>query len=83
MHGSFVFAFCSDLGSYGTFVGFRPIDVSIRQATLGLAAALTGEDPGVPPLEAGISVAIIAVVIVGSFLLTTIALVRFEIRAGD
>ena len=57
--------------------------LSIRQATLGLAAALTGEDPGVPPLEAGISVAIIAVVIVGSFLLTTIALVRFEIRGGD
>ncbi len=57
--------------------------LSIRQATLGIAAALTGTDPGVVPLEPAISVAIIAVVIVGSFALTTIALVRFEARGGD
>lgn len=57
--------------------------MSIRQATLGVAAALTGEDVGVDVLEPVVSVAILAVVIVGGFLLTTRALSRFQVRSAD
>lgn len=57
--------------------------MSIRQATLGVAAALTGEDVGVDVLPPVVSVAILAVVIVGGFLLTTRALARFQVRSGD
>jgi ABC-2 type transport system permease protein len=39
--------------------------LSIRQATLGVAAALTGEDVGVDPLEPAVSLLILATVIVG------------------
>lgn len=57
--------------------------LSIRQATLGLAAALTGEDPGVEALDPAVSVVVIAVAIVGGFLLTTQALRRFQVRSAE
>ncbi len=57
--------------------------MSIRQATLGVAAAVTGEDVGVDVLEPVVAVAILVVVIVGGFLLTTRALSRFQVRSAD
>lgn len=57
--------------------------MSIRQGTLGVAAALTGDDVGVDVLEPVVSVAILAVVVVGGYLLTTRALSRFQVRSAD
>jgi ABC-2 type transport system permease protein len=57
--------------------------LSIRQATLGVAAALTGEDVGVDVLGAAVSALIIVVVVVGGFLITTRTLARFQIRSAD
>lgn len=57
--------------------------LSIRQATLGIAAALTGEDVGVAPLALPTSIAIIVVVIVGGMALTAFSLRRFQVRAAD
>jgi hypothetical protein len=57
--------------------------MSIRQGTLGVAAALTGEDTGVDVLGPLVSVLILGVVVVGGFLLTTRALMRFQIRSAD
>lgn len=57
--------------------------LSIRQATLGIAAALTGEDPGVEPLAPAVALGIIAIVIAGSVVLATVALTRFQIRSSD
>ena len=57
--------------------------LSIRQATLGVAAALTGEDAGVGVLEPVVAAAILVVVIVGGFLLTARALARFQVRSAD
>ncbi len=57
--------------------------MSIRQGTLGVAAALTGDDVGVDVLEPVVSVAILAVVVIGGFLLTTRALARFQVRSAD
>ena len=57
--------------------------LSIRQATLGTAAALTGEDAGVDVLEPVVAAAILVVVIVGGFLLTARALARFQVRSAD
>jgi ABC-2 type transport system permease protein len=57
--------------------------LSIRQATLGVAAALTGEDVGVDVLAATVSALIIVVVVVGGFLITTRTLARFQIRSAD
>jgi ABC-2 type transport system permease protein len=57
--------------------------LSIRQATLGVAAALTAEDVGVDVLEPVVAAAILAVVIVGGFLLTSRALARFQVRSAD
>jgi ABC-2 type transport system permease protein len=56
--------------------------LSIRQATLGIAAALGGKVPGTP-LTLQVSVLVVTVVIVGAFVLGTWKLARFEIRAGD
>ena len=55
--------------------------LSIRQATLGLAAALgvTIRDPLAP----AVSVAVVALVLVGGYMLTTWKLAKFEIRGGD
>ena len=41
--------------------------LSIRQATLGVAAALTGADVGVDPLAPVVAIAIVVVAIVGGF----------------
>ena len=57
--------------------------LSIRQATLGIAAGLDEPPFGQTPLELPLSVAIIAVVIIGSFVLGSLRLARFEIRGGD
>jgi ABC-2 type transport system permease protein len=57
--------------------------MSIRQGTLGVAAALTGDDVGVDVLEPIVSVLILVVVVVGGFLLTTRALARFQVRSAD
>ena len=56
--------------------------LSIRQATLGLAAALGVHVPG-DPLAPGVSVVVLVVVIVGAFALASWRLTRFEIRGGD
>jgi len=56
--------------------------LSIRQATLGLAAAL-GVDVADDPLAPAISLLVLAVVLVGGFLLASWRLARFEIRGGD
>jgi ABC-2 type transport system permease protein len=56
--------------------------LSIRQATLGVAAALGVHVPG-DPLVPVVSVAVLVVVLVGGFLLTSWKLARFEIRGGD
>lgn len=55
--------------------------LSIRQATLGLAAAI-----GVhlrEPLAPDLSVLVLGIVLIGAFLLATWRLSRFEIRGGD
>ena len=57
--------------------------LSIRQATLGLAAAWTGEDPGVDALDPVVSAVVIAVAIGGGFGLTTAALRRFQVRSAE
>ena len=57
--------------------------LSIRQATLGLAALITGEDVGVDPLAPVVSVAIVVVVVVGAFIIGSRALARFQIRSAD
>ena len=56
--------------------------LSIRQATLGVAAALGVNVPG-DPLVPLVSVAVLVVVLVGGFLLASWKLARFEIRGGD
>ena len=56
--------------------------LSIRQATLGLAAALGVDIPN-DPLAPAVSVAVLAVVLVGAFGLASWKLARFEIRGGD
>lgn len=57
--------------------------LSIRQATLGLAEALTGEDAGVDALVPAVAVGIAVVAIAGSAALATAALRRFQIRSAD
>jgi ABC-2 type transport system permease protein len=56
--------------------------LSIRQATLGLAAAFGVDTPG-EPLTPTVSVAVLIVVLVGAALLASWKLARFEIRGGD
>jgi ABC-2 type transport system permease protein len=56
--------------------------LSIRQATLGLAAA-QGVDVPNDPLAPVVSVVVIVVVLVGAFSLASWKLARFEIRGGD
>lgn len=55
--------------------------LSIRQATLGLAAAI-GVHLG-EPLASDLSVLVLGIVLIGAFLLATWRLSRFEIRGGD
>jgi len=56
--------------------------LSIRQATLGLAAALGVKIPDAP-LAPAVSIVVLAVVLVGAFALASWRLARFEIRGGD
>ena len=56
--------------------------LSIRQATLGIAAAFGIDTPG-DPLTPAVSVLVLVVVLVGAFLLASWKLARFEIRGGD
>lgn len=56
--------------------------LSIRQATLGLAATLGARVPG-DPLVPMVSVAVLVTVLIGAFLLASLRLSRFEIRGGD
>jgi ABC-2 type transport system permease protein len=56
--------------------------LSIRQATLGVAAAFGVNVPG-DPLVPVVSVAVLVIVLVGGFLLASWKLARFEIRGGD
>lgn len=57
--------------------------LSVRQATLGIAAELTGEDVGVTPLAMTTSVVIIVAVVVGGAILTAARLRRFQLRTAD
>ena len=56
--------------------------LSIRQATLGLAAALGAKVSGDPP-ALPVCLLIIGIGVAGSFILVTRKLARFEIRGGD
>ena len=56
--------------------------LSIRQATLGIAGALTG-DPGRDTLDFPTSVGIIVAVIVGAYVLGSLRLAWFEVRGGE
>jgi ABC-2 type transport system permease protein len=57
--------------------------LSVRQATLGVATALTGEDVGTDPLGVGLSVVILAAVMAGGLAVTAAALRRFQLRTAD
>ena len=57
--------------------------LSVRQATLGVATALTGEDVGSDPLGVGLSVVILLAVVVGGLVVTAAALRRFQLRTAD
>jgi hypothetical protein len=57
--------------------------LSIRQATLGIAAALGGGDADVATLDPTASVLVVVLAVAGSFVLATLALQRFQVRAGD
>ena len=56
---------------------------SIRQATLGLAAGISGWEPSQPPMDLTSSLVVIGAVILGALALATWRLSRFEIRGGD
>jgi len=56
--------------------------LSIRQATLGIAAALGVNTPG-EPLAQSVSAAVLAFVIAGGFMIASWRLARFEVRGGD
>jgi ABC-2 type transport system permease protein len=57
--------------------------LSVRQATLGIAAELTGRDVGVDPLTPVVAAVIIVAVIAIGFAITTLRLQRFQVRAAD
>jgi ABC-2 type transport system permease protein len=57
--------------------------LSVRQATLGIAAALTGRDVGVDPLPATTSAVILTAVILGGIAVSAWSLRRFQVRAAD
>jgi ABC-2 type transport system permease protein len=56
--------------------------LSIRQATIGIAGAFGVRVPG-DPLVPAVSVLVLAVVLIGGFLLASRRLAGFEIRGGD
>jgi ABC-2 type transport system permease protein len=55
--------------------------LSIRQATLGIAAGLGGDVE--KPLQVGVAAVVLTMAILGSLLITSWRLARFEVRAGD
>ena len=57
--------------------------LSIRQATLGIAAGLSDGRLDDQRLDFGLSIAIVTIVVVGAFVLGSMRLARFEIRGGD
>jgi ABC-2 type transport system permease protein len=57
--------------------------LSVRQATLGVASALTGEDVGSDPLGVGLSMVILVAVTAGGLAVTAAALRRFQLRTAD
>ena len=57
--------------------------LSIRQATLGLAAAWTGQDTGEAALDPATATFVVVAVVLGSFAVTARALARFQIRSAD
>jgi ABC-2 type transport system permease protein len=57
--------------------------LSIRQASLGLAAQVTGIVGDPAPLGTTASALILVVVVVGAVILGSLRLSRFEIRGGD
>lgn len=57
--------------------------LSVRQATLGVAGALTGEDLGSRPLGLPLSLVILGIVVVIGIAITARALGRFQLRAAD
>lgn len=65
----------------GLFDGTRFL--SIRQATLGIARGLAGDDRASASLDLAMSVAIIAVAVVAAFVLGSVRLTRFEVRGAD
>lgn len=65
----------------GLFEGTRLF--SIRQATLGLAAELSGTSGRSDTLDGTTSAVILGVVIVGSLLLASWRLSRYQLRGGD
>ena len=56
---------------------------SIRQATLGLAARLSGWEPSQTPMDVTSGVVVLAAVILGSLAISTWRLSRFETKGGD
>ena len=57
--------------------------LSVRQATLGVASVLTGEDVGADPLHPVLSVVILVTVIAGGLAVASNALRRFQLRTAD
>jgi ABC-2 type transport system permease protein len=57
--------------------------LSVRQATLGIAATLTGRDVGVEPLTPTVSAVILVGVVAIGFTIATLRLQRFQVRAAD
>jgi ABC-2 type transport system permease protein len=66
----------------GLFEGTRVF--SVRQATLGLAAMLQGQDPlALDGIDGVTSVVVLTIVIVGSLALSTWRLARYQLRSTD
>jgi ABC-2 type transport system permease protein len=57
--------------------------LSIRQATLGIVAGLGGDVDSEAPLQIGVAAVVLTIAVIGSLLLTSWRLSRFEVRAGD
>jgi ABC-2 type transport system permease protein len=65
----------------GLFAGTQAL--SIRQATLALAAALSGWEPSQPPMDLGSAVVVLGAAIAGSLAISSWRLSRYEVRGGD
>ena len=57
--------------------------LSIRQATLGLAAGFSGEDVGVDALDPAVSAVVLVAAIAIATWLASVALRRFQVRSAD